>query len=257
MTICKNCSTEFEGKYCPDCGQKAKTRRITTAHVLDDLRQAVVHFDRGFLFTIKELALRPGHAVRDFIEGKRTNLMKPVKFAAWASAISFLVFHLMGLDDLMIETMRAQDPNFAKTEKLSRVFFEHTTLMLFAMIPLIAMISWRLFRKSGYNYAEHFVAIAFFMGQCSVFTILLSPLQKWLGMLGSLNAMLVPSLLIWVVYLGWGMVQLLRPTNKILAWIKVAVSVLLGYFLLIVLIALVFLLLLILFPEWIKSFLQG
>lgn len=257
MIACKNCETDFEGKYCPNCGQKAKTRRITTAHVLDDLRQAVVHFDKGFLFTIMELTRRPGHAVRDFIEGKRANLMKPVKFTVWASALSFLVFHLVGLDDQMMEIMRAGNPDFAKTEKLSRFFFEHTTLMMLAMIPTLALFSWAMLRRHAYNYAEHFVAMAFLMGQCSVFSVPMSLVQRWLGAT-SINAYMVLPLLLWVGYVGWGMVQLLQPTrHKWLVWVKAGLSVLLGYFLLIFTIAIVFAILMLAFPNWMKAFLQS
>ncbi len=36
MTVCKNCALEFEGKYCPECGQKASTKRFTTRILLKD-----------------------------------------------------------------------------------------------------------------------------------------------------------------------------------------------------------------------------
>ena len=80
MTTCKNCVFEFEEKFCPQCGQKAKTKRITTKTVWEEVRRSMIHYDSGFFFTMLQLLRRPGHAIREYLEGKRTMHFKPVKF---------------------------------------------------------------------------------------------------------------------------------------------------------------------------------
>ncbi|MCK6693727.1 MAG: DUF3667 domain-containing protein, partial [Thermoanaerobaculia bacterium] len=88
-----------------ECGQKAKTKRITTKTVWEEVRKSVIHYDQGFSYTVLQLLRRPGHAIREYLEGKRVNHIKPVKFLLWSTAINFLVFHLLGLDAEMINSI--------------------------------------------------------------------------------------------------------------------------------------------------------
>lgn len=67
-----NCSEPVSKKFCPNCGQKTDTHRITFKHfILHDILHGVWHFERGILFTLKEAIIRPGNAALDYISGKR------------------------------------------------------------------------------------------------------------------------------------------------------------------------------------------
>ncbi|MBD0260900.1 MAG: DUF3667 domain-containing protein, partial [Cytophagales bacterium] len=94
--ICKNCAHCLEGQYCCHCGQSAGTSRIMTEEVLKDALFSVVKVNRGFLFTAKELSLRPGKAVQGYLTGHRVNYYSPHKYLFFIGAItSFLTsrFH--------------------------------------------------------------------------------------------------------------------------------------------------------------------
>ena len=39
---CLNCGTEFEGKFCPECGQSAKTGRFTMRFIFENLMEAIL-----------------------------------------------------------------------------------------------------------------------------------------------------------------------------------------------------------------------
>ena len=60
---CKNCNTEINKNYCPNCGQPTKLKRIDGHYILSEIG-SVLNFDKGILFTIRELLLRPGQSVR-------------------------------------------------------------------------------------------------------------------------------------------------------------------------------------------------
>jgi hypothetical protein len=69
---CLNCNAEIEGNFCHVCGQKTSTRRFSLKQVvLHDFVQGIFLLDKGFPYTIKELITRPGHSIRDYIQGKR------------------------------------------------------------------------------------------------------------------------------------------------------------------------------------------
>jgi hypothetical protein len=67
---CKNCNTEINQNYCPQCGQPAKLHRIDGHYILHEIEH-ILHFERGILFTVRELLLRPGKSVKEFISDKK------------------------------------------------------------------------------------------------------------------------------------------------------------------------------------------
>jgi len=75
--VCKNCSNDLVGNFCSNCGQKAGTFRITFRELWHHIPHAVFHIDHGFFYTAKELAVRPGHAIREYLEGKRKYHFSP------------------------------------------------------------------------------------------------------------------------------------------------------------------------------------
>jgi hypothetical protein len=242
MTVCKNCANEFEGKFCPQCGQKAKTKRITTKQVFSEARQRIFHYEQGFWYTSKQLLTRPGHAIREYLEGKRVQHIKPIKFMFWASAISFLLFHLSGLDKEMMQKIGEQQGAASPigqqlSQKIFQVFSDHPAIMMFLMIPLIAFWSWLLFRRKGYNFAEHFVLNTFLMGELSLAAIITMPISKILNSFTDTTLLMTLfSIGIWVAYFSWAYSQFFQQ-RKIGIWLKGGLAILLGYFFMIVVVS--------------------
>lgn len=261
-TVCKNCDFEYEGKFCPQCGQKAKTKRITMKQVFNDARQHFIHFDQGFLYTIKALLLRPGHAVREYLEGKRVKHIRPVKFMFWSAAISFLVFHFIGLDKDMLEKMGQQQHSGNNQvsqrfgEKVFSLFSEHPAIALFIMIPLIAFWSRVLFRRYQYNYAEHFVLNAYLMGEVSLASIVTAPLSKLIGQFTTSTVpMTLFSVSFWVGYFAWSYSQFFQ-SKTIGVWLKGGLTILLGYFMMILAIGLMVATAILLFRDQLDAWLM-
>lgn len=257
MITCKNCNFEFEGKFCPQCGQKAKIKRISTKSVFDDIRRSLIHYDQGFLFTILQLLRRPGHAIREYLDGKRVMHVKPVKFLLWATALNFLVFHLVGLDKEIMETLVTRQAGNKVGMQFSKYIFDHPAITIFLMIPNIALCSWLYFRKSGFNYAEHFVLNAYLMGEVSMFGVVLNPAMKFLsGGPSFLYYKIGLQSVIWIGYIGWSYEQFFRPRRRWQAWVKGALTVLSGYLLLLIDISILTALFILLFWPWLKPFFQ-
>lgn len=267
MVTCKNCSTEYEGKHCPQCGQRAKVKRITTKAVFEEVRDRLIHIDSGFLYTFLQLVRRPGATIREFLEGRRAPYTKPVKFLIWATALNFLVFHLVGLDKEIMDAVVQQQGQAVPSAgakafqaKFSQYIFDHPAIMIFLLIPNIALCSWLFFRKSGYNYAEHFVLNAYLMGAVSLFGVVLNPLTKFVGtgMVG-LFAKTSVNVVLWMGYVGWGYIGFFRPERrKWWCWLKAVMSILAGYALLIVVISILLMLFILLLWPWVKPyFMEG
>ena len=77
LTKCLNCGTEFHGKFCPECGQRADTKRFTVKFIFTNLLQAILSNDGGVWITIKTLFTSPGQMVVDILDGKRKSYFSP------------------------------------------------------------------------------------------------------------------------------------------------------------------------------------
>lgn len=95
---CLNCGTVFKGNYCPGCGQKGDTGRLSLRHALDNLLGVLASADKGLGHTIHELMLRPGNMMRDYVRGHRTEYVRPIQLlfllASIYLGIPFFIFFL-------------------------------------------------------------------------------------------------------------------------------------------------------------------
>lgn len=92
--ICRNCNTEFQGKYCPNCGQILKEFDKPFSILIYDFMGTVFAFDARFFKTIKAVLFRPGKFSFDYMNGKRASYMKPFQFYVFISFVFFLLLNI-------------------------------------------------------------------------------------------------------------------------------------------------------------------
>lgn len=162
---CLNCNREIDENYCPNCGQKTDTHRYSLQHFfVHDFIHGIFHFDNGFFFTVKELFTRPGHSVREFIQGKRTK-----HFNYFATVIVLLTINY-----LLSKWAKADLTQVFNKESISgllKVTKDYSKFTNFLIIPIIALYSWLIFRKSKQNYTENLVLNIFLLAGIIVFRI--------------------------------------------------------------------------------------
>jgi hypothetical protein len=172
-SVCLNCEQSFEGKYCNHCGQKKETHRLNRHFLIHEFQHSLVHIDKGILYTVKEMFTRPGHSIREFVQGKRINHFKPLSWVLIMGGIVGFLFHYFDVDLL------AKSGDMERSESLRMVYNwqkTHFALIHVLNIPIFSLFSWIVFRKKGYNFIEHLVLNAFVIGQSLIIYILLFPL---------------------------------------------------------------------------------
>lgn len=100
-SYCKNCGTHFSGFYCPRCGQNARTRRLSLLNTIEDTVGLLTNLDSGILRTCSELFWRPGHMMRDYIQGHRKGYMKPLSLLFCIGTIYYFLIYFFAQDALM------------------------------------------------------------------------------------------------------------------------------------------------------------
>jgi|GEM_PF-2336665 len=89
---CLNCGTIVHGRFCHVCGQENVVPKETFWHMFTHFFYDITHFDSKFFETTKYLLFRPGFLSRQYMLGKRTRYLHPVRMYVFTSAIFFLFF---------------------------------------------------------------------------------------------------------------------------------------------------------------------
>ncbi|MBC8154291.1 MAG: DUF3667 domain-containing protein [Bacteroidetes bacterium] len=174
---CKNCTHQFEGNFCNSCGQSSHTHEINLHFVAHEIQHGIIHIDRGFFYTIKELFTRPGNTIREYIDGKRIGHFKPLAFLLIISTVYAFLSHLLKdqpyIESVMIGFKSVPDNKNSTTPYVVVdwiiAHYAYTSLLI---IPISSLASYLAFIKSRYNYIQHLVLNSFQSGQVTVFHII-------------------------------------------------------------------------------------
>lgn len=148
---CLNCNEEIAGKFCSNCSQATSTHRFSISHVIQhDFIHGIFHFDKGFFYTLKELFSRPGHSIREYVQGKRTK-----HFNYFATIIFLLTINYFLKKWTKIEMSSLF--NQTSASGLFKILKDYSKITAFLHIPIIALASYLFFRKSKQNYTENLV----------------------------------------------------------------------------------------------------
>ncbi|WON93997.1 DUF3667 domain-containing protein [Sphingobacterium sp. Lzh-3] len=154
---CLNCDRAIEANFCSNCGQTAATHRYSLKHFfIHDFIHGIFHFDNGFLYTMKELFTRPGHSVREYIEGRRA---KHFNYFATVIIVLTINYFLSKFTKVDLQNVLNQE----SVSGLSKVIKDYSKFVTFIVIPFNALMSYLIFKKSGQNYTENLVLNIFLL----------------------------------------------------------------------------------------------
>jgi hypothetical protein len=154
-TNCKNCETLFEGKFCPQCGQKASTGRLTVGHVLEEAWHGVTHTDRSFLSLLTAMIGDPGRVINEYIAGRRKKYFSPYMF--YAVITGLLIF-------VTLKVFAKEDALYHRYNEFGRIVYEEYELLVLFSIPIVAFCCRLVFLRGKYNYAEWATVLVFAFG---------------------------------------------------------------------------------------------
>lgn len=171
---CLNCNHKLTGTYCVHCGQEANTLRINSRHLAEELQHGLLHIDKGLLYTIKELFLRPGKTIHNYLDGKRVRYARPFLFLLICGAVYSLLFHFFGY--FPMEEMNSHDTPLFDYIPLYKWYSTDYSLTVLLLIPFYALATYVMFHKQGYNYIEHLVVFSYLSGARISFLMICYPL---------------------------------------------------------------------------------
>lgn len=177
-TTCKNCDNKFEGHYCNNCGQSAHTGAIGWHDIWHHAFHAFTHTDKGILHTIKELTLRPGKALREYISGKRVHHFNPFLFVLIVGGIATLLYHKLHL------ALPSKEVDLDKLEHISPLLAgKYFAFMSLLFMVIFTFFDYLFFYDKKYRLPELFISNTFQAGQILVLLLAVIPfllLQKYI-----------------------------------------------------------------------------
>lgn len=210
---------------CDQCGRSISTRPITLKTLFGDALNVLFNFEKGFLFTLKELTMRPAGVISNYLEGRdRHRYYNPFRYAFVIITLSTVIFAWAGyFDDLGRASQTAPaDEQLIGIETVK----DYSNFFVLPLIPFCSLLTWLFFRRK--NLAEHLVINFFFFGH----TALLGFPQILIYLLAPSSAIYL-SMLSSVVLVSYLMIayRLVFSRSWIASFLLTVVSLLLGFLL--------------------------
>lgn len=90
---CACCGTEFVGNFCPRCGQSASVKHFSLKQAIDLFLDVWDVNNRSVFRTMRDMLLRPGYMIRDYLNGMQAGYFSPFKMFFLLATLSLLVEH--------------------------------------------------------------------------------------------------------------------------------------------------------------------
>ncbi|MGB0429124.1 MAG: hypothetical protein ACPGLV_01530 [Bacteroidia bacterium] len=165
-------STKNEHNDCGHCGRALAIKRITLKTLFYDTLNVVFNIEKGFLFTAKELFVKPHLVLSDYLKtSNRYKHYNPFRYAFILGTLSAFLYVYFGLYEkaISIGVVNMQASDF---EALN-VIEKYANIISLLIIPFMSLASYLVFRK--HNYAEHMVANFFVFGQATLIGLVFFP----------------------------------------------------------------------------------
>ena len=198
---CPTCGTHYEGNYCPRCGQSATIGRYS-------FKKAFLLFldvwglgNRGMFRTIRDLILRPGYMIRDYLQGMQMAYFPPFKMYFLLLALNLVVdtgFNIkmenrlekgkieyneglrksLNLDESATDATNPLANPVDSSNKAYEWTINHLSIVTMVILLLYSFPLYMFFRKSpaypGLKYSEFFVTMVYTTNMMTVYSIIVS-----------------------------------------------------------------------------------
>ena len=195
---CLNCGADFEGAFCPHCGQYWRVQRVTARSILDLIVTNITSINAKMPRTILDLFYRPGYLIADYLRGRRKNYSNPFSLIFVLAAL-FLILDQYAMQDNVREasieysnaigeglnkSLGTDDHQYDSrqyTPELLNLIYDHLGMFSILMIPMLTLPFWLAYRKKGQyrdnpiNIYESTIVIAFISCQNLVVNLLSMP----------------------------------------------------------------------------------
>lgn len=204
-------------EFCSNCKQTVKPKRIDGRYIIHEIEH-VLHFERGFLYTIRELLVRPGENIKNFITENRSRLVKPIIFIIVTSLIYTLISKFFHIEEGYIK-LDAEGSQMQSINNWVQSHYGYSNIIMGGFIAFWLKI---FFRKYDYNFFEILILLCFILG---MEMLIFSVFALFEGLI-KFPLMQIAAVIVFI-YFSWAVGQFFDKT-KVSSYVKALVSYILG-----------------------------
>ncbi|WP_316804108.1 DUF3667 domain-containing protein [Pedobacter nototheniae] len=153
-------------KQADNLSKNSKLKRINSSYIMHEI-QHLLHLESGFLFTVKELFIRPGKLIRNFILEDRSKITKPLIFLIFSGTILTLTFHFFHIEYIFFSLNQkiGNIDGFLEKQRISDWTNNHIGYTSLIIGFFIALWITLFFKKQKYNVYEITTLLCYCVGQ--------------------------------------------------------------------------------------------
>ncbi|WP_372973486.1 DUF3667 domain-containing protein [Muriicola sp.] len=169
---CKNCGMLSQGNFCTRCGQRLSVHKVTFRETFEDLSDALISVNAPLLITVRDLVIRPGDLLRNYLEGKRKRYYRPVAFFLLTTFLYIVIRSLIGFDPFRDSTVVVEGDkvDVSLLTEARNFMLININNFLFVFVLTLALLM-KLFFYKRYSMAE-FIAVSFYL--LGIYTLLVT-----------------------------------------------------------------------------------
>ena len=137
MAHCKNCRTQFDGGFCPNCGQKDIDLERPMSSLVGDVLKETIDLDGRASHTIRALFLRPGFLTNEFLAGRRRMYTPPLRLYLVLSVTFFVLVAWLAGQGVLLDPSQATAADAASQEQF---LSNDLPRMMFVLLPIFALL---------------------------------------------------------------------------------------------------------------------
>lgn len=167
--ICPTCGKQHTDAFCRNCGEP-RTKPLSFKRMLGDFIGQVMDWELAWPKTLRDTFLHPGQLSRAYLSGSRKPYVNPLKYAFILVTVYSLVILGFDIDVLGEQSGPAAVQDVVKSGT-KIVLSVNSYLELIAVLPMAWSAS-RFFKNSGYEPAEYYGILLFWLGNLFLITTL-------------------------------------------------------------------------------------
>ena len=141
--------------------KKEKTLdRIDGKYIWSEI-SSVINFDKGIFYTIRELIIKPGNTVREFLFYDRNRIVKPMIFLIVCSLVYTIFQQILHFEDGYVSAGGFGDSAITNVFNWIQKNYGYANLLMSIFIAGWIKL---FFRKYEYNFYEIIILLCFIMG---------------------------------------------------------------------------------------------
>lgn len=213
QNTCLNCGQIVITNFCENCGQRASTKRFTIHQLIsNDFLVAFFSLEKGFFHTLKSLFTRPGHFVREYVEGKRVSYFHFLTFLLLVLGVYIFLDEFSSIK--LSQLITSPDTDTSLLESYEVINKEYPRLLILILLPFTSLITYFWFKKAKYNFAEHMIINVFKSSGEFIILMSLSVLTIFYTNLEVLKPLYSLLTILLIIYSIWFYFQYFSPIYK-------------------------------------------